>query len=89
MTIFIISIVLVLFNHHSKEPFTIPKEYIEASNYSQFYLSRENYLNKLKKIFINNKNLIYDKVIIIQGEAVNKHHMTIPLYTTSSNKKKV
>lgn len=84
MTIFIISIVLVLFNHHSKEPFTIPKEYIEASNYSQLYLSRENYLNKLKKIFINNKNLIYDKVIIIQGEAVNKHHMTIYGYNKNT-----
>jgi glucan phosphoethanolaminetransferase (alkaline phosphatase superfamily) len=60
------------------EPFSIPYKCIKSTTYSKLYKERSKYLRNHKAPMetINNPS-IYDKVIIIQGESANKHHMTI------------
>ena len=61
------------------EPFSIPYEYKQAINTRKFYNERLKFIKNLKTTTIK-KNLLYDKIVIIQGEAVNKHHMSIYNY---------
>ncbi len=79
-----ISIIVAVSLHKNpvkeSEPFNIPYQCIEAVNRVQLYDLRKKYLNSLKNISIESKKSIYDKIIIIQGEAVNKHHMSIYNY---------
>jgi len=62
------------------EPFSIPYKFTKAMEYDKYYDLRTKYLNSQKKISLIDKNLIYDKIIVIQGESVNKHHMSIYNY---------
>ena len=74
--------VIVAFSYYfnpfkNQEPFNIPAEYIELKGYSEFYKTRTDYLSGMKKIYDENSSLVYDKVVVVQGESVNKHHMSI------------
>ena len=63
------------------EPFSFPYRYMKALENSYFCKNRlENIQSIIKDSSINNKDFIYDKVVVIQGEAVNKHHMSIYNY---------
>ena len=62
------------------EPFSIPYEYYNAANngdYNKIPLERKKFLQELNITKAESKDLIYDKVIVILGESVNKHHMSI------------
>ncbi|DAB28965.1 MAG TPA: hypothetical protein CFH84_12100 [Sulfurimonas sp. UBA12504] len=65
----------------NKEPFSIPNKYIDAQKYTQLYDARSGYLESLNTAIMENNNSIYDKIVLIQGESVNKHHMSIYGYT--------
>ncbi len=73
----IISIILLLVLQNS-EPLMVIKEYIKANQISQIIIQRNNYLSKIKHTNKkDNTSKMYDKIIIIQGESANKHHMGI------------
>ena len=80
---FVISILIIIFVSlkvnplTSKEPFSIPYECITNLSTGKLYKAREEYLHTIKETPFKYNNLIYDKVVIIQGESVNKHHMSI------------
>jgi len=59
------------------EPFNIPHKCIEASDHSKFYNLRTTTIKNIKSFSNNNINTIYNKIIIIQGEAANKNYMSI------------
>ncbi len=60
------------------EPFSIPYKCVNSTIYSKLFKLRAEYLNTLKPTSpIKNNKSMYDKVIIIQGESANKHHMSI------------
>ncbi len=60
------------------EPFSIPYKCINSTTYSKLFNSRAEYLRTLKPVpLLKNNTFIYDKIIIIQGESANKHHMSI------------
>lgn len=62
------------------EPFSIPDKIIRIvknKEFEQHTLERSNNLSKIKIKIVDKKNLIYDKVIVVMGESVNKHHMSI------------
>jgi heptose-I-phosphate ethanolaminephosphotransferase len=62
----------------NKEPLKFSTEYFKSKKRSNLILERRDYLNNnVLKNKDNLSNAIYDKVIIIQGESVNKHHMGI------------
>jgi heptose-I-phosphate ethanolaminephosphotransferase len=69
----------------NKEPLKFSTEYFKSKKRSDLILERRDYL---KSNMLNNKNnlsnTIYDKVIIIQGESVNKHHMGIYGYNKAT-----
>ena len=74
--------VIVAFSYYfnplkDQEPFNIPAEYMELKGYSEFYKTRTDYLEGMEKVYDKNSSLIYDKIVIIQGESANKHHMSI------------
>ncbi len=58
------------------EPFSIPYKYHMSKYYSILPIERKKYLDSLKMLSID-KKLSYDKIVFIQGEAVNKHYMSI------------
>ncbi|GIU00564.1 hypothetical protein TSL6_10700 [Sulfurovum sp. TSL6] len=59
------------------EPFSIPYEAEKAKEFFLYPRLRLEYLKTLPNDSIDDKNKIYDIVVVIQGEAVNKHHMSI------------
>jgi heptose-I-phosphate ethanolaminephosphotransferase len=59
------------------EPFSIPHEVNKAKEFFLYPRLRTEYLNTLPSKPIVDKQKIYDAVIVIQGEAANKHHMSI------------
>ena len=59
------------------EPFNIPHQCIEALKHSKFYKLRTTTIKNIKSLPNNNINTIYNKIIIIQGEAANKDYMSI------------
>jgi glucan phosphoethanolaminetransferase (alkaline phosphatase superfamily) len=63
----------------ANEPFSIPYELIEVAELGKIYNERINYLNGLEDTVVS-KEMVYDKVVVVQGEAVNKHHMAIYNY---------
>lgn len=74
--------IIVAFSYYlnpfrDQEPFNIPAEYMELKSYSEIYKTRTDYLSSIKKFYSENSSSIYDKVVIIQGESANKHHMSI------------
>ena len=80
---FIIVAMALLLDHcylRNSEPFNIPEKFIRAEMHSQIYLERTKYLAGLKWKYIQNDHSIYDKIVVIQGESVNKHHMAIYNY---------
>lgn len=73
----IISIILLTILQNS-EPLMVIKEYIKANQISQIIIQRNEYLSKIKHTNKkDNTSKIYDKIIIIQGESANKHHLGI------------
>ena len=64
----------------SVEPFSIPNKCIEAKNHSKLYDLRKESIKGLSYSSDTNATMLYDKIIIIQGESVNKHHMSIYNY---------
>ena len=66
----------------SKGPLSIIKEFFQQSDRVQLIEKRNNYLSSINHTDIQlSKQNIYDKVIIIQGESANKHHMNIYGYS--------
>lgn|GEM_PF-892882 len=63
-----------------EEPFNIPNKCITAEGHSQLYNERTKYLASLQQEFKQNDHSLYDKIVVIQGESVNKHHMAIYNY---------
>ncbi len=66
------------------EPFSIPNEYEEAKKFSLYPKLRIKYLNSLPKKPYVNKKKIYDIIVVIQGESVNKHNMSIYGYNRNT-----
>ena len=88
ISIFIsIILILILGNH---QPIVFIKKYIEVSQNSKIVLARAKYLHSInsikkpKKHSLNKQNIKYDKIIIILGESVNKHHMQIYGYNKNT-----
>jgi len=80
--IFSIAIIMATFFYKNPlihlEPFSIPYKCISSTAYSELFNLRAEYLNTLKPVPSTKKDKsIYDKVIVIQGEAANKHHMSV------------
>lgn len=65
------------------EPFSIPYKWLEVAERGKIYKERTNYLNGLENAVVS-KEMIYDKVVVVQGEAVNKHHMAIYNYESNT-----
>lgn len=64
------------------EPFSLIVQYAQAKQDCKLYTKRSKYLNDIsRQIFTNHSKGIYDKIIIVQGESVNKHHMSIYGYS--------
>ncbi len=60
------------------EPFSIPYKCVKSTTYSKLFKERSKYLRTHQiPIQITKNQSIYDKVVIIQGESANKHHMSI------------
>ena len=59
------------------EPFSIPYEAVKAKEFFLYPRLRLEYLKSLPNDSIVDKHKKYDIVVVIQGEAVNKHHMSI------------
>jgi len=59
------------------EPFSIPYEAYKAKEFFLYPRLRLEYLRTLPNNSIVDKQKKYDVVVVIQGEAVNKHHMSI------------
>jgi len=59
------------------EPFNILHNCLEAVNHSKFYKLRTTTIKEIKSSSNNTTNRLYNKIIIIQGEAVNRAHMSI------------
>jgi len=75
---YIILCVVLLLGLQNQEPLKIIKYYIKTSKLNNTIAERKIFL----KNFTQSKNKeyhidIYDKIIIIQGEAANKHHLEI------------
>ncbi len=64
----------------SREPFNIPNKCMRINNHIKIYNARMQYLNSLQEVAATDKTSIYDKIVVIQGESVNKHHMSIYNY---------
>ncbi len=80
-TLFIMIILMfVVYNKNpfrKIEPFSTPYDIYKSIHYAQIFNSRTKYLDSLDKNITMHKDLLYDKIIFIQGESVNKHHMSI------------
>ena len=85
----ILTAIMLIFVLGQKQPLVLIQNYIHMLNDTHIYTERAKYLSSLVK----NKNISkiisssydYDKIVIIQGESVNKHHMGIygyPVNTT-------
>ncbi len=80
---FILSIAIILPVNFYKnpikkiEPFSIPYEAYSAKEFFLYPRLRIEYLKTLPNNSIVDKQRKYDVVVVIQGEAVNKHHMSI------------
>jgi len=72
--VFSIILVSILQNYY---PLSLLKEYIKYLNISDITQERTHYLSTLKNKHITDKSLKYDKIIIIQGESSNKHHLAL------------
>lgn len=76
-----IALLIIISNYRnpltSIEPFCIPNDFMKSMNYGSLAKDRKAYLKSLGDVTINNEKAIYDKVVVIQGEAANKHHMSI------------
>ncbi|MDD2789363.1 MAG: phosphoethanolamine transferase [Sulfurimonas sp.] len=93
---------IVAFSYYSNplqehEPLSIPNKYIYAQQHTEIFDKRSQYLESLESAVVENNASIYDKIIIIQGESVNKHHMSIygyakkttPYFSALKAKKKI
>lgn len=67
------------------EPFSVPNEFItvmdEKDKIDTILREREQYIGQIKIVKANKKEQIYDKIIVIMGESVNKNHMSLYGYT--------
>ena len=68
-------IFLVILQNH--EPFKVVKKFIKIDQRIQIIKKRDNFLAKIKHEIKHNNSLLYDKIIVIQGESANKHHLNI------------
>jgi len=78
-----IILTLLLWN---KAPLNYINQYIDISNDTQLVVKRDTYLHSLPK-YKNNleeNSTLYDKIIIIQGEAVNRNFMKIYGYNKNT-----
>jgi len=67
-----------------REPYNIIPKFISVSKGNTYVEQRKLFLKSLSKDKIHNKSLIYDKVIFILGESVNKQHMRIYGYDANT-----
>jgi len=67
------------------EPFSVPCKICavidDANKIDQIMQAREEYIRHIKIVKANKKNQIYDKIIVVMGESVNKNHMSLYGYT--------
>ena len=69
------------------EPFSIPRKYMKISGDSEFkesIIQRKKYIKSVKYLLDESVIPIYDKVVIVMGESVNKHHMGIYGYSINT-----
>ena len=63
------------------EPFSVPCEICtvidDTNKIDQIMKAREEYIRHIKIAKANKKNQLYDKIIIVMGESVNKSHMSL------------
>jgi heptose-I-phosphate ethanolaminephosphotransferase len=63
------------------EPFSVPDEVLtimeDKNKIDEIMRARENYIGQIKIIKAQQKNQIYDKIILVMGESVNKSHMSL------------
>lgn len=63
------------------EPFSVPNEFLtvmdDKNNIDHIMKEREKYIGQIKIIKAKQKKQIYDKVIVVMGESVNKSHMSL------------
>jgi len=71
------------------EPFSVPCKICtvmdDKNKIDQIMIERAKYIDQMKIMKAKQKNQIYDKIIVVMGESVNKNHMSIygyPLPTT-------
>jgi len=70
--------VILLFILHGHEPLNVFQQYLDAHKLSKHIINRQQFLKqKSIKNIKNNTSILYDKIVIIIGESVNKHHMQI------------
>ncbi len=66
------------------EPFCLVQETIRAANHSKICNARTKYLQNHNFSSKINKKTIYDKIVVIQGESANKHHMSLYGYNIAT-----
>lgn len=83
------------------EPFSVPCEICtvmdDKNKIDEILKGREEYIRHIKILKANRKNQLYDKIVIVMGESVNKSHMglygyrfpTTPFLTSLQNNKKL
>lgn len=63
------------------EPFSVPCEICtvidDKNKIDQVMKAREDYIRHIKIVQAGGKNQLYDKIIIVMGESVNKNHMSL------------
>ena len=67
------------------EPFSVPNELLtvmdDKNKIDQILGEREKYIGQIKIIKAKKKNQMYDKIIVVMGESVNKSHMSLYGYS--------
>jgi glucan phosphoethanolaminetransferase (alkaline phosphatase superfamily) len=81
LSLFTISFLLALMVYtdqiKSLRPYVFIKQYINIDNLEKIR-ERKVYLKNIKdNTIVSTENLLYDKIVIIMGESVNKHHMSV------------
>ena len=63
------------------EPFSVPNEFLtvieDKDKIDTILRERAKYIAQIKIIKAKKKNQIYDKIIVVMGESVNKNHMSL------------
>jgi heptose-I-phosphate ethanolaminephosphotransferase len=75
-TIALLSFVLLAILQN-QEPLKSIKEFFRSTQRGKIIKARKYYLNQIKTTVPQKQKGLYDKIIIIQGEAANKHYMQV------------